>query len=1290
MLTLLAIVVALAAFGWLIYRSRGALRWVLVLVAVIVLVPIGIVAALLYTETGLQLAQGQLARLERFGVHIEGISGTLAGPLYVERFELVNPHVHIVSHDIVIQPRLRELLIQTIGVRTATARDTVVEILRAPPEPPPTKPLRFLPSFLRINVDNAVFTSLRYVNIDGTAVEASEASGSATLTSRRIRVPKFAAKGTWFDLDGGVSLTAQRPLAMQLTTRARLKHRDIAYVIDGSAGGTIDELGIKATALEPSRASADLTLTRPNNSWRIAGKVTSPEFSLAPWLERPPFSLRAIALDVAMDPQGIHAAGQVVVPELDAQPVSIDANGRYAQRTIHIHRADLALANAPLKARVAGTVALNGAQSAIDAHAQWTQLQWPLRGEPIVASPTGSGSLRGTLPYSFSIDAQVAARNAPAAAGTASGTITKTSVTLDAFDVNALDGRLTGAGALAFEQPRRWNVRASVSDIDTSQIDARFPGRITARFVASGTGTDAKARFAANVAEVRGHLREQPVAARGSIERDARGWKVRDARVNYGGARLALDGDLHDDVHATWSLHAPNLQALIPDATGSLDFTGSANGPVKAAHIVVDARGERIGYGGWRAQHLAISGDVDLGSTQQSRLSIDARQIGAWQDARMAQGGAGAGAATPLVDTFRATGEGTANDHRIVLEAIGHTTTPSETASRANVALQGRYVDGAWNATIRSTEIKARDEAEERLELVQPGTLVVNRERASLDPLCFAMGNGRLCAEGKWQRNGPWEGIVSGYELPLAAFLPPAGADTQYSGRIEGRVRAFGAPNVVWQGEAGMRIIDAAIIYRPPGAEPETLNLGTGGLGATATPERINFSFGVQAFTDTFLFANATIDRRTTSALADSPLVGDFRARAADANILPIMFPDIDHAAGLLTANGTVSGTLAAPQVNGRIELANGEFDSYRVNLALRQLNLVANLAGNGLDFNGKGLAGEGELNVGGQFHWVDGVSRGTLTIRGEKLLVADLPEYRVVASPDLRFAIDGRKINATGTVAIPSARVQPADLSGAVQTSADAQYVGEHPAEAAGRYVVNSEIRVDMGDDVRVESFGLGGRIIGGVATTIRTGETPIGRGELSVAEGRYEAYGQKLQITRGKLLFEASPLNDPGLDIEARRQIEQIVVGLNVRGTLQQPRLSFFSEPSMPQTQIVSYLLVGKSVDSMQTGDTVAVNSARDALAMQGGGLLASQLGRRIGLEEVGVESSVDSAGTTNQQLVLGKFLSPRLFVSYGISLTESINTLKLRYTISDRWVLKTESGENQSADIEFTIER
>ena len=189
--------------------------------------------------------------------------------------------------------------------------------------------------------------------------------------------------------------------------------------------------------------------------------------------------------------------------------------------------------------------------------------------------------------------------------------------------------------------------------------------------------------------------------------------------------------------------------------------------------------------------------------------------------------------------------------------------------------------------------------------------------------------------------------------------------------RIEGRVHVSGAPGQPLLGEAGMRIIDAAIIYRPQGAEPETLNLGTGGLAATATPERIDFSFGVQAFTDTFLYANAHLQRDGGNDIMRMPLTGDMRARAADANVLPLVFPEVDHAAGLLTAQANITGTLAQPEIKGRIELERGELDSYRVNLALRELSAVADLARNGLDFRGNGARrrrprrGRGQVQLG-------------------------------------------------------------------------------------------------------------------------------------------------------------------------------------------------------------------------------------------------------------------------------------------------------------------------------------
>jgi translocation and assembly module TamB len=245
---------------------------------------------------------------------------------------------------------------------------------------------------------------------------------------------------------------------------------------------------------------------------------------------------------------------------------------------------------------------------------------------------------------------------------------------------------------------------------------------------------------------------------------------------------------------------------------------------------------------------------------------------------------------------------------------------------------------------------------------------------------------------------------------------------------------------------------------------------------------------------------------------------------------------------------------------------------------------------------------------------------------------------------------------------------------------------MNEARSDKKNQITAQSDVKVIMGKDVQINAFGLQGQLGGNVDTIVR-GDYAVGRGELSVTNGKYEAYGQKLDITRGRLLLDATPLDDPGLDIAAERKKEEenITVGVNVRGTLHSPRLSFYSDPSMTQSKILSYLVTGASIEDSQSS-TAKSGSAGSSIAMQGGGYLASKLGEQIGLQQVGIESTA----TNGSALVLGRFLSPRLFVSYGISLTEAINTLKLRYTLNDHWTIKTEHGSFQSVDFEYTIEK
>ena len=226
------------------------------------------------------------------------------------------------------------------------------------------------------------------------------------------------------------------------------------------------------------------------------------------------------------------------------------------------------------------------------------------------------------------------------------------------------------------------------------------------------------------------------------------------------------------------------------------------------------------------------------------------------------------------------------------------------------------------------------------------------------------------------------------------------------------------------------------------------------------------------------------------------------------------------------------------------------------------------------------------------------------------------------------------------------------------------------------------------LGESVRVEAYGLKARLDGDVTVSTVPDDVARGNGTIRVAEGEYKAFGQDVTVTRGLLVYRDTPLSDPQLDIVAERKIKDtdITVAVNVRGSIDNPFIAITSTPSMSSNEALSYLLTGRSIDTLQSGEAANVNQAAESLAVSGGGLLLGGLGTRLGLDEV----SVEKTGEDDTSVVLGKALSPKLFVSYGISIAEAINTIKLRYTLNERWSVKAESGLEQSADFEYRIER
>ena len=123
------------------------------------------------------------------------------------------------------------------------------------------------------------------------------------------------------------------------------------------------------------------------------------------------------------------------------------------------------------------------------------------------------------------------------------------------------------------------------------------------------------------------------------------------------------------------------------------------------------------------------------------------------------------------------------------------------------------------------------------------------------------------------------------------------------------------------------------------------------------------------------------------------------------------------------------------------------------------------------------------------------------------------------------------------------------------------------------------------------------------------------------------------------------------------------------------------------MAQADALAYLLLGHRLGQATQQEGSLVTSAAASLGIKGGNLLAKKLAAKFGLEEAKIETE----GTYKEAaLVLGKFLSPKLYVSYGIGLFDRVSTLRMNYILNRRWMVKAETGAANGADIVYTIER
>ncbi|MGY8562468.1 translocation/assembly module TamB [Paracidovorax citrulli] len=812
-------------------------------------------------------------------------------------------------------------------------------------------------------------------------------------------------------------------------------------------------------------------------------------------------------------------------------------------------------------------------------------------------------------------------------------------------------GALDVTGQVAWAPQLDWDVAAKLAAFDPGYFVPGWDGRLSGAVASKGrqlpppagspAGTAGSYEATVDVPGINGMLRNRRVDAQGQFA--LRGQQGEgNVRLAVGNSRLTARGSVGDRLDVQAQLDPVQLDDLMPGSTGTLRGQVQVRGPRTAPDITADLVGSGLRYADYSAEALSLRGRLPWQGSN-GTLALQGTKVQAGM----------------LLDTINVNASGSVSNLRLDAQANNEL---------GAVALQGgvRQQGSAWRgdlAALRIAPVKGDPWA-----LRAPATFGIQGSSFTLSDTCLgAATGGALCASANWPRDGL---KIRGDALPLALvqpWLPPqSGRRLHLRGELtlDGQIRPRGN---AWEGSARIASLEGGIRLGD-NARGELVRYDQFSATLEMTPAQINAKLGVG------FQGNGFVDAKVQTGWdANAPLNGELYLNMSRLYWLELFSPDIVRPTGLIEGHVSLRGTRGTPSLGGDAKLSNfkGEFPALGLTFDQGSGSFIAQPDGSAR-ITAQANSGKGTLFVDGGLSWFGDAQPLQLHIHGENVLLSNTPELRIVANPNLDFTLAAAAMQLRGTVHVPEADLDLERLDRGTSVSEDVVVLDPADPEEGPSSPLDMDLTVSLGDNVRMAGFGLKGGLGGKMQVWARPGREMTANGALEVS-GRYKAYGQDLTITRGNLNWNFNPVSDPRIDIRAERRVGDVTAGIDVTGRAQSPRVDVWSDPAMSQSEALAFLVLGRSLTGASSDQTQQVNAASAALSA-GSGLLASQLGAKLGLDDAGVSQSRALGGSV---IGFGKYISPKLYVGYGVSLVGSGSVITLKYLLRRGFDIEVESS-------------
>ncbi|SEQ33082.1 translocation and assembly module TamB [Solimonas aquatica] len=896
---------------------------------------------------------------------------------------------------------------------------------------------------------------------------------------------------------------------------------------------------------------------------------------------------------------------------------------------------------------------------------RWQQLRWPpqeltQKGEQEISSGGGEAHWRGLLDdYRYELSGALQLPRLPLQLK-AQGRGTLSDLQIETLQARGLGGELQARAALSWNAALRIDGEGSFSGLDPKSLLPELPGRLNGRFKAQTrlVGAAPQVQFEAQLENSQLRDRALNLQARGQYAGET--LRFESLHLDSGSVQLDGSGQILPSLDARATLSAADLGDAWPGLSGSLQLQAQAQGALKRPHLIASAQAQKLHYQRYALASAQLTADVDL--DRQLDVQLKLAQLDAGLRVQQAQ----------------LSIQGPLAAHQIALDLAGDA---GSLLLRAHGDFDPQRL--SWQGELSQAQLKPQNLP--GWTLARATALTLSAQDSHFSDLCWKAGEAQACFG--LQQNGAqrrFQFALREFALAYLQPLLPGGAQIEVLLHGDGEVLL----NAQGLQDLRLQLATDAGRWQLGGLPPMALKPAHLNISDDANGSHLDL---LLPFAEGGLSAQARLAPGTD--FMQRALDGQLHVELPDLSWLHLVNVEIAQASGTLKGDVRLGGTLAQPQPSGELSLSEGTLRLVTPGIEVHDIR--AQLLANGaepLKLSAQASSGPGQLQLSGQINPWDDPLALDLKLSGDNFQAVNTREARVQVSPDLRITLAQQQLDVSGLLLIPKADITPKSLGdGSVSASGDQVLVGDDPGAQKRRELrLSADITLRLGEDVQFNGFGLKTQLKGAVQAIERPGVATRARGEINLDGGHYKAYGQDLSIETGRLIFNG-PVTEPALDLRAtRKPTDDITVGLLVRGDLRKPQFQLFSTPSMPQDQQLGWLILGRSLnETTSAADKAAVGGAATSLGLAGGAWLAQQLGSKVGIDEVRVGAK---PGQTQDQAMftVGKYLSPKLFIAYGVGLFQPGHIFRMQYSIGHGFKLQSETGVESGGDMLYTIER